>query len=63
MRQQIADAGLNITGEIRLISDAKVLGHNATEVKDVAGKSGKKMYIWRIADINSPSPRLELQPG
>ena len=63
VRQQIADAGLNITGEIRLITDAKVLGHNATEVKDVAGKSGKKMYIWRIADINSPSPRLELQPG
>ena len=63
VRQQIADAGLNVTGELRLITDAKVLGQNATEVRDVAGKPGKKMYIWRIADINSPSPRLEMQPG
>ena len=63
VRQQIADAGLNITGELRFITDGKVLGHNATEVRDVAGQAGKKMYIWRIADINSPSPRLEMQPG
>lgn len=63
VRQQIADAGLNVTGELRLITDAKVLRQNATEVRDVAGKAGKKMYIWRLADINSPSPRLEMQPG
>lgn len=62
-RQQIADAGLNMTGEMRLITDAKVLSQNATEVRNVAGRAGTKMYIWRIADINSPSPRLVMQPG
>lgn len=62
-RQQLADAGLNITGELRVITDARVLGQNATEVRDVAGKPGKKMYIWRIADLNARTPRLELQPG
>lgn len=62
-RQQIADAGLNMTGEVRLITDAKVLSQNATEIRNVAGRAGTKMYIWRITDINSPSPRLVLQPG
>jgi hypothetical protein len=62
-RQQIADAGLNMTGEVRLITDAKVLSQNATEIRNVAGRAGTKMYIWRTTDINSPSPRLVLQPG
>lgn len=63
VRQQIADAGLNITGEIRLITDAEVLEHNATQVRDAAGKPGKKIYVWRIADLNAPSPHLVLVPG
>jgi hypothetical protein len=63
VRQQIADAGLNMTGEVRLITDAKVLEHNASQVKDVAGKPGKKTYVWRIPDLNAPMPHLVLVPG
>jgi hypothetical protein len=63
VRQQIADAGLNMTGEVRLITDAKVLQHNATQVKDAAGKPGKKIYVWRLADLNAPTPHLVLVPG
>lgn len=62
-RQQIADAGLNITGEVRLVTDAKVVEHNATQVRDAAGQPGKKIYVWRIADLNAPSPHLVLAPG
>lgn len=63
VRQQIADAGLNMTGEVRLITDAKVLKHNATQVKDAPGKPGKQIYIWRLADLNAPTPHLVLVPG
>lgn len=63
VRQQIADAGLNMTGEVRLITNAKVLEHNATTVKDAAGGTGKKIYVWRLADLNAPSPHLVLVPG
>ncbi|WP_316976496.1 hypothetical protein [Shumkonia mesophila] len=63
VRQQIADAGLNMTGEVRLITDAKVLEHNATEVKDAAGRPGRKLYVWRLADLNAPTPHLVLVPG
>jgi len=63
VRQQIADAGLNITGEVRLITNAKVLEHNATAVTDAAGGTGKKIYVWRLADLNAPSPHLVLVPG
>jgi len=63
VRQQIADAGLDMTGEIRLITDARVLEHNATQVRDEAGNTGRKVYVWRIADLNAPVPRLVLVPG
>ncbi len=63
VRQQIADAGLNMTGEVRLITDAKVIQHNATTVKDDAKRPGKKIYVWRLADLNAPTPHLVLVPG
>lgn len=63
VRQQIAGVGLNMTGEIRLITDAEVLEHNATQVRDDAGNPGRKVYVWRIADLNAPVPHLVLVPG
>jgi hypothetical protein len=61
-RQQLRDIGLDMTGEIRLITDAEVIGHNATEVKDWPSKGpGFQMYIWNIANIFTPSPNLTIQ--
>lgn len=61
-RKQLADIGLDMLGEIRLITDAKVTGHNATEVKEWPSKGpGFQMYIWSIANIFTPSPNLTIK--
>jgi hypothetical protein len=60
-RQQIADAGLNVEGELRLITDARVTEHNATRIRELGGP--RKMYIWRIRSVFDPTPKLTLIPG
>ncbi len=56
--RRLADIGLNIVGELRLITEALVDSHNATAVTD--GPDGTKVYTWKIASIFDPVPRLEI---
>jgi len=62
--QQILDMGLNVTGELRLITDAEVIQHNASFVRDLPARGpGKKMYVWKIDSVKSATPNLILIPG
>ena len=61
-KQQLADIGLDMVGELRLITDAKVISHNATEVKEWPSRGPRfEMYIWKLTNIFAPSPRLAIQ--
>ena len=61
-RQQLRDIGLDMIGEIRVITDAKVAGHNATVVKDWPDKGpGFQMYVWKLPNIFAPSPNMIIQ--
>ncbi len=61
-RQQLRDIGLDMIGEIRVITDAKVAGHTATEVRDWPEKGPDfQMYIWKIPNIFTPSPNMVIQ--
>ncbi len=61
-KQQLADIGLDMVGELRLITDAKVIGHNAAVVKDWPSRGPRfQMYIWNFANIFSPVPNLVIQ--
>ena len=59
-QQQIEQIGLNVQGEIRVITEARVVSHNATEVKE---RDGKPMYVWKIQNVRSPSPKMVIIPG
>jgi len=58
-KKQLNDIGLGMTGNIRIISDAKVVSHNATKVKKDKKRGGKfKIYTWKINNIFDPTPSL-----
>ncbi len=61
VRQRIVDAGLNVQGELRLITDARVADHNATHVRELG--DGREMYVWRIRNVFDATPKLTLIPG
>ena len=62
-REQVLNMGLNVQGEIRVITDAKVVKHNATFTQPAKNKPGNTMYVWRLKSVMDPSPILELRPG
>lgn len=62
-RQQVLERGLNVTGEMRVITDATVVSSNATFSQPVPDRPGWTMYVWRIENALSPSPLMEIQPG
>jgi len=64
-REQLTEAGLTTTGELRLITDAKarVVDHNATDIRTLPSNPSKVVYIWKIQGLNSPTPRFVMQPG
>lgn len=59
-RQRILDMGLNMQGEIRLKTDARILDQNATEIKTIPGEQAKWL-IWKIPDVNAVTPKAVLQ--
>jgi len=61
-KQQLADIGLDMVGELRLITDAKVIGHNASVTKEWPSSGPRfQMYIWNFNNIFSPPPNLVIQ--
>ena len=62
VKEQLDKAGLGWTGKIRVITDAKVVSHNATSVRDNKQKGGRyKTYTWDIPNIFAPTPSLVIQ--
>ena len=55
---RLIDAGLNITGELRVITDAKVVRHNAAEVRERDDQ--RQMYIWTQRSALDAAPELEI---
>jgi len=63
-KRQINDLGLGWSGKIRVFTDAKVLSHNATTVKDNKRLGGRfKTYTWDIKNIFAPTPKMVLRAG
>jgi hypothetical protein len=61
VRQRLADMGLAMRGEIRVITDAPVLRHNATKVKRNRSRGPNfKTYTWKIANIFAPTPSMSI---
>ena len=56
--KKLIDMGLNSQGQIRVKTDAKVISHNATKVRDK--DKAKKIYVWQIKSILDPVPRLTI---
>ena len=50
--------GLSLQGEFRLLTNAQVLGHNATKTTLY---QGYPVYIWTIENAFSPFPHLVMQ--
>ncbi|MEK9722658.1 MAG: hypothetical protein VW405_04125 [Rhodospirillaceae bacterium] len=59
-KNKLNEIGLDGTnGEIRVITDANVLTHNATKVTRNATRGpGFKAYVWKIANIYAPTPSI-----
>ncbi len=53
--QRMAELGITMRGEFRIITDGTVLRHNATEVRPFGAY---RVYIWKIENAFSPSPNL-----
>lgn len=60
IRQRLNDAGLAMRGEIRVMTDAPVLRHNATNVTRGPSRLGPnyKTYTWKIDNIFAPTPSM-----
>ena len=54
--KQLTEAGLNIAGDLRVKTDARVVSHNATSVSK-NGRRGR-IYAWKIRSAFDPPPRL-----
>ena len=56
-RQQLADMGLSMQGQIRVKTDMKVKDSNATSTKPDPTDKRFTWLVWDIAGVMSPTPR------
>lgn len=60
-KDQIVQSGLNSSGELRVITDTRVISHNADEVKDFPARGPRtKVYIYRIPNIYRATPQMQI---
>lgn len=60
-KDKIVQSGLNTSGELRVITDTKVISHNADEVKDFPARGPRtKIYIYRIPNIYRATPQMQI---
>lgn len=58
-KQQLIDMGLDTLGEIRIITNGKVIDHNAASERDWPDSGpGYRMYTWPVPNLFAPSPRF-----
>lgn len=51
-QEQLKKLGLGMEGEVRVITDSKVLAHDADQIRKTDDPR-KKMYVWKIRDLSS----------
>lgn len=56
--QRLMSLGLGMKGELRVVTDAEVLEHNATSVRPYAGYL---VYVWTIDNALAPAPKLVMK--
>lgn len=54
--RQLVDAGLNVAGDLRIKTDARVVSHNAASVTKNGARG--QIYAWKIKSVFDPPPRL-----
>lgn len=52
---RMAELGIGMVGEFRVTTDAKVLHHNSYDVRSFGAYT---VYVWKLENPLSPSPRL-----
>lgn len=55
--QTMAELGLTMEGEFRVTTDANVVDHNATEVRQFGNY---RVYVWKIDGPLAPAPHLAM---
>jgi hypothetical protein len=58
--KRLEEAGLKANGELRVWTNAKVIDHNAQDLRPV---KGLRLYIWRIKSLKQAPPKLKLKIG
>lgn len=51
------ELGLNVRGKFHIVTDARVLKHNAQEVR---GFRGYDVFVWEVENVMAPAPALVL---
>jgi len=58
-KRQLDEIGLGTTGQIRVITDANVISHNATSVKKFRRRGPRfKIYTWEIKSLFDRTPSM-----
>lgn len=57
--QRLKDIGLNSEGEIRFITNLKVVSSNATGSRPHEPRPGFTEYFWTIKQLGGPAPKIE----
>lgn len=55
--QQLTAYGVSLQGEVRVVTDAAVIEHNASSVRPFGPYN---VYIWTIENALSPAPKLKM---
>lgn len=58
--QRILDMGLNMQGELRVITDAQVTSQNALRTYPAKAYPGMTVFVWEINSIQDPTPTMKL---
>lgn len=53
--QRLTGLGLEVKGELRVVTNADILSHNASQIRPLGAY---KVYIWKIESALSPSPHM-----
>ena len=60
-KDRLVKEGLNMNGQFRVITDAKVIYNNADTTKDFPARGPRtKVYIWQIPNIYRATPKMQI---
>lgn len=54
--QRLRERGITSTGSLKLRTDARVVDHNANRVVPIGPR--ERIYVWTIASLFDPAPKL-----